>query len=285
MNGLNELNGLNIFRAVATFLLLVLCRSGLAHEEKSQGTLPTAAIEPQLNAQLPLGLSFRDETGREIRLGDYFTDKPVLLTFVYYECPELCPLVLDGLVRSLRVLTLANDAYQVVAVSVDPDETPALAAAKKQYHLANFPKPQAANGWHFLTGKAPAIAQLAQAAGYRYAPEQASGKGKFIHAAATLALTPGGRISRYLYGFDYAPNDLRFALIDASGNRIGSALDQILLLCHVYDPAQGKYTIAIMALLRFFGIVTVLSLVAFLISMLRRERGRRQPGRISVETH
>ena len=256
--------------------MVALASFARAHDEQNLA-VTEITIEQRLNAQLPLDLEFFDESGRKTRLGEYFNSRPVLLAFVYYECPQVCPLVLDGLVRSLRVLGLAEQQYEVIVVSIDPGETHTIAAKKKQQYLTRLARPDATPHWHFLTGEAAAIRRLTAEAGFRYSKEPSADKTQYIHPAASLVLTPGGRISRYLYGFDYAPNDLRFALIEASDNRIGSPLDHLLLLCYQYDPAKGKYTLAILNVLRISGVATVSALAAFLIGMLRRERAKPAP--------
>jgi protein SCO1/2 len=236
-------------------------------------TAQQAELEQKLDAQIPLDLVFRDETGGSVALQAYFDGRPVLLALVYYECPQLCPLVLDGLVRSLRPLSLrAGSEYRVVAVSIDPRETPALARAKKRAVIGQYARPDAA-GWHLLTGEQDSIQKLAQAVGFRYSAKASPvDKARFIHAAGVMVVTPRGRISRYFYGFDYAPRDLRLALIEASENRIGSPIDHLLLLCYEYDPSTAKYTLSILKALRISGTATVLALGGFLGFMFLRER-------------
>jgi protein SCO1/2 len=262
--------------------IIALASPAFAHDEGKPRQSPSAdfiannvTIEQRLNAQVPLDLIFTDETGREVALDRYFDGKPVLLALVYYDCPQLCPLVLDGLARSLRPLDFKPGGdYRVIAVSIDPRETPELARTKKRA-LMQRSRPQAAAGWHFLTGDQLSIEALAQTAGFRYVENEKEKADRYVHAIGTIALTPEGKISRYFYGFDYPPRDLRLALIEASGNRIGSAVDQLLLLCYKYDPAQGKYTLSILNLLRFSATATVLVLGGFLMFMLRRERNLR----------
>jgi len=274
----------NLKACVANRILLVGWLLGLAlpvcaHDERAPQSTPSAAviasevtIEQRLNAQVPLDLIFTDETGRQVALDRYFAGKPVLLALVYYECPQLCPLVLDGLSRGLRPLDLKPVAdYRVIAVSIDPRETPELAGTKKRALMERL-GPEAAAGWHFLTGDQRSIESLAETAGFRYVENEKEKEDRYVHAIGAIALTPEGNISRYFYGFDYPPRDLRFALIEASGNRIGSAVDQLLLLCYKYDPAQGKYTLSILNLLRVSATATVLLLGGFLLLMLRRER-------------
>jgi protein SCO1/2 len=268
--------------------ILALGPSAFAHDEQEAQSSRNPAvvasavtIEQRLNAQLPLDLIFRDETGREGALGRYFDGKPVLLALVYYDCPQLCPLVLDGLARSLRPLDLQPGGdYRVVAISIDPRETPEIAATKKRALMERL-RPEAASGWHFLTGDQLSIESLATTAGFRYVENKKEKADRYVHAIGTIVMTPEGKISRYFYGFDYPPRDVRFALVEASGNRIGSAVDQLLLLCYKYDPAQGKYTLSILNLLRFSATATVLVLGGFLTFMFRRERSftRNRPPR------
>lgn len=251
---------------IIALIAFVLVSPALGHDGDSQkALLDSVTIEERLNNQLPLDLALRDETGAAVSLRGYFNGKPVLLAFVYYDCPQLCPLVLEGLGRSLRVLRLAGEDYQVVAVSIDPAETAALAARKKKAI-------HGAASWHFLTASLPTIEALTQAAGFRYRPSQSAGKESFIHAANTLVLTPEGRISRYFSAIDFPPKELRFALIEASGNRIGSPLDHLLMLCYRYDPAQGRYTLAILNILRVSALITVAAVGGFIAMMLLRER-------------
>lgn len=251
--------------------------AAFAHDEKegSAASAKDIVIEQKLNARLPLELIFRDETGREVALSQYFDGKPVLLALVYYECPQLCPLVLDGLARSLRPLDFrAGEQYRVVAVSIDPRETPELARTKKRALLERA-RSEAATGWHFLTANQLSIDSLANAIGFRYSENQNNKEDRYRHAIGMMVITPDGNISRYFYGFDYPPRDLRLALLEASNKRIGSAVDQLLLLCYKYDPASGRYTLAILTILRLSGAATALTLGGFLLIMFGRERRRK----------
>src|SRR5580765_7396209 len=218
-------------------------------------------IEQKLNQQLPLDLSFRDESGREVKLGQYFGQKPVLLAFVYYDCPMLCTQVLSAITSSLNVLSLdAGKDFEIVAVSFDPRETPAQAAAKKTIALERYNHP-ASGGWHFLTGDQPSIDSLTRAAGFRYAWDEQTKQ--FAHPTGIIVLTPDGRLARYLFGLEYGPRDLRLALVEASEGRIGTTVDSLLLYCFHYDPMTGRYGFAIMRALRLAGITTVLALGSF----------------------
>src|SRR5262245_29073592 len=209
---------------------------GWAHHEpehRPPGLLGAVSFEQRLNEPVPLHLTFHDEAGRAVQLGEYFTRKPVILTLNYYNCPMLCPLVLEGLLRSLRVLSFnLGEQFDVVTVSIDPAETPALAATTKARYVGDYGRPGAAAGWHFLTGDAASIQGVTQAAGFRYAYDAA--KREYAHAAGLMILTPQGRISRYLYGVEFSPRDLRLALVEAAANQIGSPVDQLLLYCYQY---------------------------------------------------
>jgi len=257
--------------------MLALAPAASAHDEEPSGQPSAAevaknvALDQRLNAQVSPDLIFTNETGQSVALSRYFDGKPVLLALVYFDCPQLCPLVLDGLARSLRPLDLkAGEDYRVVAISIDPDETAELARSKKQSMMARSRLDSA--GWHFLTGAQPAIETVAQTVGFRYLENGKEKQDRYIHASGAIVLTPDGKVSRYFYGFDYPPRDLRLALVEASGNRIGSTVDQLLLLCYKYDPAQGKYTLSILNLLRVSGAATALGLAALVVLMLRRER-------------
>lgn len=233
--------------------------------------LREVGIDQRLNQQVPLNLPFRDEEGRAVRLGDYFGRRPVILALVYYECPMLCTQVLNGLVGALGVLSFdAGREFDVVAVSFDPEEGAHLARAKKQTYLERYGRPGAERGWHFLTGGQPAITELTRAVGFRYVYDERLDQ--FAHGAAVTVLTPSGVIARYFYGIEYAPRDLRLGLVEASANRIGSAADQVLLLCYHYDPASGRYGFVALTLVRIGGVVTVAAFGVFLILERRRVR-------------
>jgi protein SCO1 len=253
-------------------LLLGLLWVGPAFAEGGRpAILDQAGLEQKLDEQVPLGLHFRDESGSDVELGRYFRDKPVILSLVYYECPMLCTLVLNGLVSSLRTMSLdVGRDFDVVTVSFDARETPELAAKKKQTYLEQYRRPGAADGWHFLTGDQASIDALAQSVGFQFAFDEKSQQ--FAHAAGIIVLTPQGRVSRYFYGVEYAPRDLRLGLVEASQNKIGSLVDQILLFCFHYDPLTGRYSALSLNIVRAGGALTVLALVAFIALMLRRDR-------------
>jgi protein SCO1/2 len=230
-------------------------------------------IEQHLDRPLPLDLEFQDETGRTVRLGDYFGKRPVVLVLAYYNCPMLCTQVLNGLVSAMRVLSFeVGREYEVVTVSFDPRDDAADARAKKKPYVARYGREGAAAGWHFLTGEPESIRRLTDAVGFRYAWD--ARQEQFAHASAIYVTTPEGRLSRYLFGIEYAPRDLRLALVEASRGRIGTPVDQLLLYCYHYDPASGRYGAVVMNILRLAGAGFVLILSSFLFVMWRRERKR-----------
>ena len=256
-------------------IVVTFGRGAGAHDEKRPAQLRDVAFEQNLDQPLPLDTRFRDSNGRTVRLRELFRGKPVLLNFVYYRCQELCPLLSDGLVRVLRALTFdAGNEFDVVTVSFDPSETPAAAADAKKEYVKRYGRAGAESGWHFLTGDAAAIHALAGAAGFRYSYD--AKRNEFAHATGIVVATPGGRISRYYYGIEFSPRDLRLGLIEAAAGKIGSPLDQLLLFCYHYDPATGQYTLLVTRVLRLAGVATVLGLAGFIVLMLRRDR-RAQP--------
>ena len=203
------------------------------------------SFEQRLNEQLPLDLQFKDEEGRTVRLGDYFGHRPVVLAFVYYDCPMLCTQVLNGIDTSLSVLTeTVGKDFDVVAVSFDPRETPSLANGKKKAQVDRYKRPGSEAGWHFLTGEEPAIKTLTEAAGFHYVWDDKTQQ--FAHPSGIIVVTPDGRLARYFFGIEYASRDVKFALIESSAGRIGNAIDQLLLYCYHYDPATGQYGLVTM---------------------------------------
>ena len=232
-------------------------------------------IEQRLNEQLPLGLRFKDAAGREVSLNEYFNrGKPVVLSLVFYKCPMLCDQILTGLMASLRAQSFdVGKEFDVVTVSFDPRETPELAAEKKQSLIERYNRPGAERGWHFLVGDQENIRLLTDAVGFRYNYDEKTDQ--FAHAAGIMVLTPEGKLSRYFYGVEYFPKDLRLGLIEASDNRIGSVVDQLLLYCYHYDPATGRYGPVIMNIMRLGGIATVLGIGA-LILILKRRGGKKE---------
>jgi len=247
-----------------------------AHDPRAD-TRPAAlrevAFDQRVNEQIPLDVVFHDEGGRSVRLGEYFGVQPTILVLVYYRCRDLCPLLLDGVVRTLRAISFgAGDPYHLLVVSFDPRDTPAIAASKKADLARQYGRPGAETGWHFLTGEEAAIRSLTQAVGFHYTYDAATEQ--YGHAAGLVVLTPQGKIYRYMYGIEFSPRDLRLSLVEASGNKLGSVIDQVLLFCYHYDPATGKYSLLVMKVLRLAGLMTVGVLATFIIVMCLSDRRR-----------
>lgn len=233
-------------------------------------------VDQKLDGQIPLDLTFRDESGKVVRLGDYFgRGRAVVLTPVYYECPMLCTMTLNGITKALRPmeLTVGKD-FDVITVSFDPTETPELAAKKKANYVKQYGRPEAEGGWHFLTGDEASVKALMESVGFRYTFDPKTDQ--YAHASSIMVLTPRGRISRYFYGLEYSSRDVKLGLIEASENRIGSVADAVVLLCYAYDASTGKYSFAIMKTLQAMAVLTVVALGGFVLFSIRREsRGRR----------
>jgi protein SCO1/2 len=231
--------------------------------------LDDAGIDQRIGGALPLDVTFRDHRGREVRLGDFFRDKPVILAPMYYSCPMLCPVLTEGLARSLKVLSFTAADYELVAFSFDPDDGPADAAEKRDKALSLYDR-SGAERWHFLTGDAESIRRLTDAIGFKYARDEKTGQ--FVHAATIVLATPEGKVSRYLYGVEFAPKDLRLGLVEASEERLGNPVDQVLLFCYRYDPNTGRYTILTMRLLHIAAAVTLVGLATLITLLVRWER-------------
>jgi protein SCO1 len=230
-------------------------------------------FDQNLDQPLPLDTPLVDESGTTVRLGSYFGARPVILLFAYYECPMLCTQVINGLASALATLSLAPGAdFEIVTVSFDPRDTAATAAAKKATYLERYKRPGADRAWHFLTGSPASIAQLTKAAGFRYAWDEQTQQ--FAHPTGVIVVTPDGRPSRYLFGIDYGPRDLRLALVEASGGKVGTPVDALVLYCYHYNPMTGRYGLVIMRAMRIAGGLTVLALGSFIFIMLRRDRAR-----------
>jgi protein SCO1/2 len=228
-------------------------------------------FDQRLGEKIPLDLPLRDEAGRSVRLRDYFGRRPVLLNLVYYRCPMLCGQELTSLVRSLRAMSAtAGSNFEVVTVSFDPSEPPALAAAKKRSVLDEYDRPRAGEGWHFLTGPAESIAALARSVGFRYTP--IAGTRQFAHAAGLVVLAPDGTITRYFLGLDYPAKDVQASVEQAAAGRVGSPVGRLLLLCYDYDPATGRYTLAVQRVIRVLGVATALGLATLVGTLIWRER-------------
>jgi protein SCO1/2 len=241
---------------------------------KSSSGLPAqlqnVGFEPPLNAQMPLDVDFRDESGRDVQLREYFGRKPVVLALVYYSCPMLCNQVEMGVVGSLKMLSFnpARD-YEVIFVSFDPRETADMAAKKKAAALSRFGRPETAAGWHFLTGKDEAIHAVASAANFRYSFDEQHNL--FAHASGIMLLTPDGRISRYFYGVEYPSRDVRLGLVDASAGKIGTPIDHLLLFCFQYNPETARYSATVLKIVRLGGILTIFTMVAGILIFRRRD--------------
>jgi protein SCO1 len=233
--------------------------------------LSQVGIDQKLDAQIPLDLPFTDEAGRAVTLADYFGSRPVVLTLVYYECPMLCTQVLNGAVGAFKTMNFtAGKEFDVVTISFNPKDTTALAAQKKTTYIAKYGRPEAASGWHFLTGTQASIDALAKSVGFRYVYDAATEQ--YVHASAIMILTPQGHVSKYFYGIEYAPRDVRLGLIEASNGKIGSPVDQVLLYCYHYDPSAGSYSIVIMNVLRLGGLTTIVVIGGFIAVMVSRDR-------------
>ena len=256
-----------VFRIV---MLLVSAVTALGQSLPDE-QLARTEIEQRLGNQVPLNVTFRQESGAEVRLGSFFGERPVVLVLAYYGCPNLCTLVLNGVVESARNLRLdAGRDFEIVVVSIDPHETPALATAKKQSYTTRYGRPGGAKGWHFLTGDSAAIEQLSKSVGFHYIYDPASKQ--FAHASGIIVLTPGGVVSRYFLGIEYPPKDLRLALVEASSEKIGSLADRLLLLCFHYDPHTGRYSLLIARVMQFAGTGTVLGIAAMIFGLTRKRR-------------
>jgi protein SCO1/2 len=262
--------------SVHVSLLVLLVSPCLAQQvEPVPGDLEGVGITQKLDEQVPLDLQFRDENGRIVELGQYFRqDRPVLLSLVYYNCPMLCNLVLEGLLDVLEDLEwLPGREFEIVTVSIDPHEKPELAQMKKRNYLKSYGRPEAGAGWHFLTGEPDSIRTLADSVGfrYRYLPET----GEFAHSAAVIVLTPTGKVSRYLFGVRHDPKTLRLSLVEAADGKIGSPIDQFLLYCYRYDAQEGRYAPVAMRLMRLGGGLTALILGVVLAGLWRRDNRKR----------
>jgi protein SCO1 len=246
-------------------------REAAAPASAIPAALREIGFEQRLDQPLPLDTTFSDESGREVRIGQYFGSKPVVLGFVYYDCPMLCGQIISALTAALRTMSLdAGRDFEVVLVSFDPRETPALAAAKKAEYLARYDRTGAAAGWHFLTGQPPSIERLTQAAGFKYTWDEPTKQ--FAHPAGLIIVTPDGRPARYLFGIEYGARDVRLALVEASEGKVGSPVDSFLLYCYHYDPMTGRYGFLVMRAIRIAGAATVLALGGFIFLMVRRDR-------------
>jgi protein SCO1 len=254
-----------------TLLLLLCCSAAVLAEPELPPQLRNIGIDQKLNTLIPLDLNVRDESGAQLKLGEYFGKRPVVLSFVYYKCPMLCDMVLNGMLRAFRAISLdpAKD-FEIVTISFDPRETPALALAKKANYLEKYRRPSGAAGWHFLTADQDSIERLASAVGFRYRYDPKTDQ--FVHASGIMVLTPEGRLSRYFYGVEYPPRDLRLGIIEASERKIGNPVDRILLFCFHYDPSTGRYGLLITRIVRIAGTLTVFAMITGIVLLSRRKQ-------------
>lgn len=237
------------------------------------GPLREVGYDQRIGEQVPLDLAFRDESGRDVRLGDYFGKKPVILVLAYYHCPMLCDMVLQGVVTTLRPLTFdAGKEFDVVVASIDPDETPEMAAEQERDIVARYGRAGGKEGFHFLTGPQASIDALTRAVGFRYVYEKE--RDEYAHPAGLVILTPGGRVSRYLFGIDFPPRDVRLGLIESTRDKLGTAVDSLLLYCYHYNPAIGRYSSAVFNILRLAAAATLIGLVTLIVVLRRRENPR-----------
>lgn len=269
-------------RLIVILALALLTLSPDARSQQAPNRIFTeVGLDQKLGEWIPLDITFRDEQGAEVALRSFFRGRPVVLALVYYECPMICTEVLNGLVKSFKVLPLSiGKDYDVITVSINPREKPPLAASKKAQYVKSFGRPEASDAWHFLTGEEAGIRKLAAAVGFRYVYDEATQQ--YAHPTGVMVLTPQGQLARYLYGVEYPPKDLKFALVEASHNAIGSAVDQVLLLCYKYDPMTGRYGLVVMHLLRIGAVLTILALGGTVTLYLVRERRSRRKNEVVV---
>ncbi len=259
---------------VVAVILLLHAFAGTAFADNPPNqTMDGVRFDQKLNAQVPLDLAFTDDEGNPVKLGDYFRSKPIVLTLNYYHCPNLCSLEMDQLAGSMADLQWnLGDEYEVVTVSIDPRESPAQAAESKWERLRAYARANTGPGWHFLVGSQASVTALTEAVGFHYVYDAKNDE--FEHPTGVMVLTPQGRISRYLYGTDFPSTDLKLALIEASANKIGSPVEQLLLYCYTYDPAKGRYSLTILNATRVAGIGTILVLGGWLFTWWRRDLRR-----------
>ena len=275
------------------FGLCVLCldaapraQAGYNGDLQSPGIVSTStpplledvSFKQRLDEILPLDARFRDDDGRAVTLGQFFGQRPVLLAFVYYECPMLCTQVMNGLSSALKVMPFAaGQDYDVVLISFDPRDTPAIAVEKKRAHLEYWSAEQDASSWHLLTGDEASIRRVTSAAGFTYQFDERTGL--FAHVSGILVATPEGRLSKYFYGVEFSPKELRLALVESGEGRIGSVIDELLLYCFHYDPESGRYGVVVMNVVRLGGVMTVLFIGGFILIMRRSESRPPAPSR------
>lgn len=274
------MNGLRCL-TVLTWLALPLAAgpafgNSTVPSNEMPGVLKAVGYDQRIGEKVPLDVPWRDEHGREVKLGDYLSGhKPAVLVMAYYHCPMLCDLVLQGVETGLKPLSLdPGRDFDVIVAGIDPAETPAQAAKKKQEILQRYARPGTENGWHFLTGPQDSITRLTQAVGFRYVydPE----RNQFAHAAGMVILTPEGRVSRYLLGVEFPARDIRLGLVESGNGKLGTVVDQVLLYCFHYDPLVGRYSATTLSIVRVSAVVTVVALALLVVFLRRRETA--EPG-------
>lgn len=260
-------------------IALLLCAACLAANAQPAGMRPPVlkdvGVDQLLTQQVPLDLEFKDENGKTVKLRDYFGNKPVILSLVYYDCPQLCNLTLNGLMNVLKTLPMKpGKDFVSLTVSFDPKEKPELAAQKRDTYLQKLANPELNDGWHFLTGEEAAIQALTRSVGFRFVWDPVSKQ--YAHSSALIVLTPEGKVSRYFYPSDvlsnFQPRDIRFGLLDAAGGKIGSLADQVILYCYEYDPDRGAYGLVLMRIMRIFGVVTIITLIALILYLRHKTK-------------
>lgn len=253
--------------------LMLLCTSSRIVEAQDLRPGTATRISPKIGASIPLDLVFQNEAGNDIQLRDLFKDRPVILVPVYYKCPMLCGLELKGLVRCLRAMdmTVGKD-FDVIAFSFDPKEEHTLAAQKKRHYVQAYGRENSSNGWHFLTSSRASSESLCQSIGFQTAYDKRSGQ--YAHAACLVVVTPRGQISRYHYGIEFVPREMNLTLVEASNGQLGTITDQVQLLCFAYDPATGKYGLAILRISQWAGMLTAVAIASYIGSRLWLERHR-----------
>jgi protein SCO1/2 len=255
-------------------MLLALSSGNAAAQQASEaptGALGEVRFDQRLGESVPLDTVFRDATGADVTLGSLLTDRPAVLALVYYECPMLCPLIMNGLVKSLKTMNFApGKEFDVIALSFDPGESPQTASIAKSMYVEHYGRPETGDGWHFLTGTEEAIRSVTDAVGFYY--EYDEDQDEYAHAAGIIVLTPDGTIGRYFYGIEYPPRDLRLGLVEAGEGRVGSLVDQVLLYCYRYDPETGQYSAVVMNIVRLGAVVTLVALALFFTAAWRLDR-------------
>ena len=266
-----------MFRFAVLILVCLVASAGAQNAAPQTPILRDVGIDQKLNVQVPADLPFRDESGRDVKLGDYFGKRPMILALVYYKCPGLCTMVLNDITRAMNSMrATCGQQFDILTVSFDPHETPDLALEKKQQYLRAYQRSSAKAGWHFLTGDAPAITTLTKTVGFRYSWDPKYQQ--YAHASGIIVLTPEGKTSRYFFGIDYAPADLELALAEAGQGKSVSVTDRILLYCFHYDPSTGKYSLVITRVVQAGGIITVLVVVGMILLLSRAGPKKAEPG-------